>query len=173
MKKLTNDEDYLSVVLLLAFFIPQTSGSQEVGTHKRDSMLLSPVLLLPGYRSHLGAGVEGATVARIWKEGGLTMGASVGCCYAAEAITMEKDRILWREQQEINGKHVTMVYTKQQELVVSFTDDRGSYPANFKATVRGEHDLTEMLLMVLTFDGTNRFPAEAAPATISRPPASN
>src|SRR5580692_9507495 len=103
------------MVLLLAFLIPQTSGSQEGGAQKQDSMLRSPVQLLPGYRTHLGAGVDRATIVRIWKEGGLTILGSVGCCYAAEATTVEKDRILWREQQEINGKRVTMVYTKQQE----------------------------------------------------------
>jgi len=149
----------LSMVLLFAFAIPQTSGSQEGGAYQQDSMLRSPVQLLPGYRSHLGAGVEGATVVRIWKEGGLTILGSVGCCYAAEATTIEKDRILWREEQQIGAKHMTMVYTKDQEVVISFTDDKGAYPANFKARVRGEHDLTEMLLMVLTFDVTHGYPS--------------
>ena len=161
------------MVLLFAFFIPQTSGSQEGGAQKQDSMLRSPVQLLPGYRSHLGAGVEGATIVRVWKEGGLTILGSVGCCYAAEATAIEKDRILWRELQEINGKHVTMVYTKQQELVVSFTDDKGSYPANFTATVRGEHDLTEMLLMVLTFDGIRGYPGESGQAIVGHAPTAN
>jgi hypothetical protein len=59
---------------------------------------------------------------------------------------------LWRKKQVINGQAVVLLYTQEKRLIVSFPESH----ANFYATVDSPEALTEMLLMVLTYDGKKR-----------------
>jgi hypothetical protein len=63
-----------------------------------------------------------------------------------------------------------MVYTKEQEIVISFTDNKGSHPANFRAFVHGERDVAEVLLMVLTFDDVHVYPGNSGAAVVGDAP---
>ena len=55
---------------------------------------------------------------------------------------------LWRRNQVIRGHEVKIVFTKSKRLVISFPDAH----ANFYATIRSNADLTDALLMVLTYN---------------------
>jgi hypothetical protein len=148
------------VLSLFVLFVPHSSLTQENGAKNQDTAKRSPVRLLPGYRLEITPGIEAGYGVRIWKEGGLSIFGSNGCCFAAEAKSIGKDQLEWQEEQEMNGRHVTLAYTKRQDLVIAFTDNKTSYPANFTAHVRDEHDVAETLLMVLTYGPTAGYPVE-------------
>jgi hypothetical protein len=59
-----------------------------------------------------------------------------------------KNRAAWRTEQVIDGKRVVCIYTKSKELLIAFPDDL----ANFYAKARTQRDITDMMLMVLTYD---------------------
>jgi hypothetical protein len=143
---------------LLVLSLPQSSMTQHGGSNKLQATVRSPVRLLPGYKIEFASGVEGGYGVHIWKEAGLNIFGSFGCCFGAKANSVGKDRLGWEEKQEMNGRHVTLAYTKGQDLVVTFTEDNGSYPVNFTAHIRDEHDVAETLLMVLTYEPTHGYP---------------
>ena len=158
------------VVPLLSIFallVPRSSPTQENVVKNQDIAIRAPVRLLPGYKLQLTPGIEGGYGVRIWKEAGLSIFGNTGCCFAAEASSVGEDQLQWRQEQEMNGKHVTLAYTKDQDLIVTFTDNQGSYPVNFTAHVRNEHDVAETLLMVLTYEPTHGYlvpPRQIVPA---------
>ncbi len=155
----------LSLCVLLG---PRSSMMQETGARKQQTATRSPVRLLPGYKFELTQGIEGGYGVRVWKDGGLSISGSTGCCFAAEANSIGKDQLRWREEQEINERRATLAYTKDQDLVITFTDDKNSYPANFTAHVRDEHDVAETLLMVLTYEPVHGYPV--APELVAPAP---
>lgn len=133
---------------------------QETGARKQQIATRSPFRLLPGYRLQLTPGLEGGYGVRIWKEPGLSIVGGIGCCFAAEPNSIGRDHLRWQEEQEMNGRKVTLAYTKSHDLVITLTDNKTSYPANFTAHVRDEHDVADTLLMVLTYEPTAGYPVE-------------
>lgn len=155
MKKLI-----VPLISLCVLLVPRSSMMQETAARKQQIATRSPVRLLPGYKLEVTYGLEGGYGVRIWKDSGLSISGSIGCCFAAEANSIEKDQLRWREEQEINERRTTLAYTKDYDLVITFTDNKNSYPANFTAHVRDEHDVAETLLMVLTYEPTAGYPVE-------------
>jgi hypothetical protein len=160
MKGLQMKKLIILLLSLCVLLVPRSSMMQETGTRKQQIATRSPVRLLPGYKLELAYGIEGGYGVRIWKDGGLSISGGIGCCFAAEANSAEKDELRWREEQEFNGRRATLAYTKDQELVITFADDKNSYPANFTAHVRDEYDVAAALLLVLTYEPTAGYPVE-------------
>lgn len=108
------------------------------------------ISLLPGYHHRVDRGID-SKVGRIWKEGGLIIHYDIGelagdyteCGPTCGWTNGE----LWRREQLVQGQRVICVFTKKRKLVVSFP---GAH-ANFYGTVNTDKQLTEMLLMLLTF----------------------
>lgn len=108
------------------------------------------VSLLPGYRHRVGQGID-SKVGTIWKDGGLVIHYDIGelagdyteCGRSCGWTNGE----LWRREQVVHGQRVVCVFTKKRRLVVSFP---GAH-ANFYGSIHTDEQLTEMLLMLLTF----------------------
>ena len=58
------------------------------------------------------------------------------------------DGELWRRKQIIGGHEVRIVFTKSKRLVISYPDAH----ANFYTIVRSNADLTDTLLIVLSYN---------------------
>ena len=56
-------------------------------------------------------------------------------------------RAVWQTEQVVGGKRVVCIYTRSRELLIAFPDDL----ANFHAKVRNQRDITDMMLIVLTY----------------------
>jgi len=109
------------------------------------------VKLLVGYKQREGRSLD-STTGHIWKEGGLRISYDIGPMAGVYTNKCEwcdwtKGEI-WRKTQTINGQESVFVFTKSRQLVVSFPK---SY-ANFYAAIRDESELTDMLLMLATFE---------------------
>ena len=107
------------------------------------------IRLLPGFVHHKVQGID-STVGEITGNG-LTIAYDIGemaGVYTDCKTCGWTDGQLWRKKQQINGHPVVIVYTKKQQMVISFPDSK----ANFYATVRSEADISDVLLMVLTFN---------------------
>jgi hypothetical protein len=105
------------------------------------------VKLLPGYKQQEGRSLD-STVGHIWKEGGLRISYDMAGVYTdCDSCDWTKGET-WRKKQLINGQETVLVFTKSRRLVVSFPESH----ANFYATVRNESELTDMLLMLATFE---------------------
>jgi hypothetical protein len=116
----------------------------------------SPVRLLPGYKIQLLSAIDslGGT---IWKDRGLRITFDIGGHFGVEADSIDKNDIVWREEQVVSGQQLICVYTKAHHLVVSFPQ----LNSNFESKVRSERDVAEMLLMVSTYD--QKFPYPTGP----------
>jgi hypothetical protein len=108
------------------------------------------IRLLPGYVHRRGQGIDSA-VGSIARKGGLVIEYDIGDL--AGVYTDCKwcgwtDGELWRKNQIVSGHAVKIVFTKSKRLVISFPDTH----ANFYATVTSEDEVTDALLMVLTYN---------------------
>jgi hypothetical protein len=107
------------------------------------------IRLLPGYVHHRNQGID-STVGAITRNGGLTIKYDIGemaGVYAKRGSFWTKGES-WRQEQTVNGHRVLIVSTVSHRLVISFPEGN----ANFYATVHSRAELTDMLLMVLTFN---------------------
>ena len=107
------------------------------------------IRLLPGFVHHRGQGID-SMVGSITRKDGLVIQYDIG--KAAGVYTDCEwcgwtDGELWRRSQIVGGHEVRIVLTKSKRLVISFPDA----PANFYATIGSDADLTDTLLMVLTY----------------------
>jgi hypothetical protein len=123
----------------------------------------SPVALLSGYKVQVIPGID-SSGGKIWKERGLTIEMELCCGFGNAAESVDKSQILWREEQTFNGQRVVCVYTRSKDLIVSFP----KLVTNFRAKIRNPNDLTEMLLMVLTFEPQQGYATD--PGAIVPPP---
>lgn len=135
------------LLLLIASPVLEVRG-QDKGTSQAKKAI-SAVRLLPAYKIQSVAGIEGGSGGSIWKEGGPKIEFVLGGMFSEDPVrTVKPEDVLWREEQVLNGYPSACVYTKSKELLVSF-------PAQFsffRAKVENPKDLTEVLLMVTTFD---------------------
>jgi len=141
---------------LIAFAISQTVIANQNNTSKQTK---SPVRLLPGYKIEMMSGFEGGLGGKISKDSGPTIDFGEGQHEGNSADSVNKDELLWRTEQIVNGKHVICAYTKSSELVITLPPS-SSWPANFRSKIRNQQDLAEMLLMVLTFEPNQGYPVE-------------
>jgi hypothetical protein len=72
-----------------------------------------------------------------------------------DADLVPKEQVLWREQQKIGEKDFAFVYTRSGELVVTVHSKMPG--ANIRAKVHNQQELTEALLMILTYDPVHGF----------------
>jgi hypothetical protein len=108
------------------------------------------IRLLPGYVHQRGQGID-SSVGSISRKGGLVIEYNIGRLAGVYTDCKDcgwTDGELWRRNQIISGREVKIVLTKSKRLVISFPDTH----ANFYATVSSESDLTDALLMVLTYN---------------------
>jgi hypothetical protein len=123
----------------------------------------SPVNLLSGYRMTALPGFEDGPFGKIWKDGALTIDYGFDLYGQAETDSIPKDQDLWREEQTIGIYHFVCVYTRSQELVVTL--NRPTL-ANFRAKIRNQQDLTEVLLTILSTDRFRGYPID--PSRVDR-----
>jgi hypothetical protein len=104
------------------------------------------IKLLPGYQHKTGRGIDTA-VGTIWKDGGITINYDIGIFAGMVASPHEKDRYLWYKEQTIGNQAVRIALGKARDLRVTFVEAR----ASFLSLVPKEEDLTDALLMILTY----------------------
>ena len=109
------------------------------------------IRLLPGYRHHTGMGID-SHVGRLWKENGLSIGYDIGVLAGNYTEYEAKVKAVWFKEQVIGGRSVQLALTSDQMLYVTFPEVR----ANFFGRVQSEEDVTDMLLMVLTYAPTEK-----------------
>jgi hypothetical protein len=106
--------------------------------------------LLPGYHHRGEQGID-SRVGTIWKKNGLQIhydiGELAGNYTGCRPLCDWTDGEVWRKKQLINGQQIICVFTNKKRLVISFPDAH----ANFYATIRTQQQLTDMLLMLFTF----------------------
>jgi hypothetical protein len=107
------------------------------------------IKLLPGYHHQSGQGFD-SRAGKIWKEGGAQVRYDIGDMagnYADCKLCGWTKGEVWRKTYSANGQNAIYVFTKGNNLVVSFPDSK----ANFVAVINNESDLTDVLLMLATF----------------------
>jgi len=135
------------IVLLAAFTLPCAAQSQPAP---------GGIRVLPGYTHRHEMGFD-SSVGTIKKPNGLSIHYDIGemaGVYTDCKLCGWTDGELWRRKQMIGAHPVVIVYTKAKRLVVSFPEQS----ANFHAIIKSESDLTDMLLMVLTFRSDTQMP---------------
>ena len=138
---------FFLIATLVLILTVRSASAQSQNVNQPSSDLAAPLALLPGYKMQISAGID-SSAGKIWKDGGPTIDVEFCCGFGDMAESIDKRQVLWREDQMIDGQPVACVYTKSRELIVSYP----RRAANFRAKIRNEKDLSEMLLMVLTYD---------------------
>jgi hypothetical protein len=121
------------------------------------------ILLLPGYKIEARNGME-YPYGKIWKDGGPTINFQVGGQVRSREVDFRdqlemEGGVSWRQQQTVNGHQVICVYTKSNNLIIMFP----YLSANFTAAVGRSQDITDMLLMALTFERPELPPEPKSP----------
>jgi hypothetical protein len=129
---------------------------QEKSPSKEESKMNSPIRLLPGYKVQAQPGIDTGG-GRFWKEGGLDIHFSIGMLVFRYADSIPANQVQWRVEQIVNGNHVTCVFTKSEEFIVTVNEAPVS---NFDAKITSQQELAEMLLMVLTYDIQHPYPVD-------------
>jgi hypothetical protein len=133
---------WLAAALLMGVLIPTAAG--------QEPPVPGSISLLPGYHHRAGQGIDSQTGV-IWKKGALTIHYDIGELAGNYAecghLCGWTDGEVWRREQVLQGQKVICVFTSKKRLVVSFPESH----ANFYATVQTDEELTDMLLMLLTF----------------------
>jgi hypothetical protein len=137
----------LAVLIIAGIFA--AGGPPNQDPKPKEQVFRSPVKLLAGYKIQFAAhSFEGEVSAKIWKEGGLTIRFLNDLQSARVLEPADHSDVLWRQEQTINGHAVVCIYTKSQELLISFPGLIG----HFSAKITGQQDIADMLLMVLTYN---------------------
>lgn len=151
--------------IILALIVAATPTAHGVDPEKEEWKSRSPIHLLPEYRIQVRSDFEGGVHGKIWKQGGPSIAFDVDIYTPSAVDSVEKGQIAWREEQSETPGHVICIYTKSKDLLITFGGPR---PANFRSKIRGQRDLAEVLLMVLTFEPINGYPVD--PSAISHQP---
>jgi hypothetical protein len=151
-------------ILTIAFFVFAVSANTTVQNQNRNKCeaKIFPLQLLPGYKVQEGWGIDGWQ-AEVRKDGGVNVELYQGLHNGVDAYSVDKKEVSWKDEQVVNGQQVICVYTKSNDLVVSIPH----LAVNFRGHIRNQQDLTEMLLMVLTYEPTHGYPVE--PGTVTTP----
>jgi hypothetical protein len=154
----------LSILLMacLLFSVSSTTNARNQDLAKREAKL-SPVRLLPGYKIRWASGID-SWGGQIWNDAGVNIEFDQGLYVGVSTDLVDKKDVVWRAEQLVNGQQVICVYTKSNQFVISIP----KLAVSFEANMRSQKDLTEMLLMALTWDMTHGYPA--APGAIETTP---
>lgn len=125
------------------------------------------IRLLPGYHYSSLGGID-SIGGSIKKDGGLTLefdlpyyagGPGGGSGVNEEISHLKAGEFLWVREQIINGQSLRLALTKQRKLYIAFR----TIDAGFWGTANTEEDVTDALLMVLTYQPPpKRTPAKSS-----------
>lgn len=107
------------------------------------------IKLLPGYIHETKRGID-SRVGEINKKGGLTIRYDIGDMagnYAESFYAREKQNVIWIKNQKINNQDTIIVLLKDGSIYATFT----TLSANFMSNVKTNEDLTDFLLMIMTY----------------------
>ena len=147
------------VICIVLFFCPLNCAAQSFGG----------ITLLDGYKVKKAWAVDAVTWT-IYKEGGLTIDFEAGMNEGLWADSKQLDKYLWYREQFVNGHKVMLALIKpgfktvwepdhprnrKPGNILLVTFPLGGQPdntANFNAEILNKQELTDALLMILTFD---------------------
>jgi hypothetical protein len=133
----------------VAIFLVLTLSACALEAQSAQTLGPGNMRLLPGYVHTPIRPLDSAAAGRISKPHGLVVSYDIGGAAGHyEEAPDWKNRAAWRTEQVIDGKRVVCIYAKSKELLIAFPDDL----ANFHAKARTQRDITDMMLMVLTYD---------------------
>jgi hypothetical protein len=118
------------------------------------------IKLLPDYTHESKQGIDSA-VGIISKKDGLTISYDIGRMagnYVGSVYSREKPNLVWLKTQKINNQEVVILYLKNGNVYATFQDSN----ANFFATVKTDEELTDFLLMIMTYGSDDK------PKTVSK-----
>jgi hypothetical protein len=150
-------------IAILTLGVPSATRAKNQDRTK-DVPKRFPIRLLPGYKATVGYGID-TWGAKIGRDGGITIEFIQGLHVEVEADSFGENDVAWREQQVVNGQQAICVYTKSNDFVVSIP----KLAVNFRAHIRNQQDLAEMLLMVLTYEPTHGYPFAPGAVAFPRP----
>jgi hypothetical protein len=136
----------LIIFLILIAPLSQACG-QDIDRNGNPIPPRSPLVLLPNYKLEILKGID-TDGARIWKKPGVEIEYAQGMYLEDATAHMKADEIVWKQEQVINKQKVQCFYTKSHDLIVSFP----SLHAYFSARIHNQQELTDMLLMVVTYN---------------------
>ena len=145
----------LLVLLIFVPLCPSCMGQQSANARP------SGINLLYGYQIKVTPGIDSST-GTIWNEKGFKIEVEFCCQFGNAAESIEERQTVWKQKQDLKGQTVTFVFTKSHDLVVSFP----KYVTNFRAHIRNESEIADMLLMVVTFSPYADQPTESVPKKI-------
>lgn len=112
-----------------------------------EHLALGSIRLLPGYEWQQGRGADSA-VGKITRRGGLTIYYDIGGMAGNQVDARKRAKdFRWSKDQVVGGSPVQILVSKDRWLVVTFPDDH----ANFNCQLKSDEELTDALLMVLTY----------------------
>lgn len=117
------------------------------------------IRLLPGYVHQPLQGID-SLVGKISKNGGLEIeyemgpvpekGAPItGGSFFNQALKVPEERRLWMKEQMVDGQNFSLAYSKDRRLLISTSS--ATQGINFSARAESADEITDVLLMVLTF----------------------
>ena len=127
---------YSAIILLALPSYPQATKADLPGS----------IQLLPGYTHKKEQGFD-TSIGKIYKVRGITISYDIGGLAGRRIDPEEKSDYAWYKEQTINNQTVRIAMSRDRELTVTFVKDS----ANFWARVRTNEDITDVLLMVLTY----------------------
>jgi len=114
------------------------------------------IKMLPGYRLQILPGLD-TIGARIFRPGGLSIDFASGEHLQKKADELPSSKVYWKTKQTINGRLLTCAYTRSGYLVATFDD---AFVVDFEARIRNKQELTEMLLMIATYEPLKGYPVD-------------
>lgn len=153
----------VAAVAMLFLAVFSTGIAQNQG-RKPGEATTFPVRLLPGYRVGVASDID-SWGAKIWKDGGVTIQLYAGRHIGIDADSIDEKDVDWRAEQVLNTQRVICVYTKSNDLIVSIP----RLAVNFRGHIQNPHELSEMLLMVLTYEPNHGYPFEPGTVTVMVP----
>jgi len=111
------------------------------------------IKVLPGYQHERLRGID-SEPGEITKKDGLKIEYDIGMMAGEIVKPSDVSLYLWYKEQTLNGQSVRIAFTKQRVLKATFPDS----DANFWCEIRGEEDLADALLMILSYQSTVKDP---------------
>ena len=120
------------------------------------------MLLLPDYIFTAKRGID-SFLGTIGKKDGLQIEYAAGNNmgdFASDAYYKERANVDWRKRQYVNNRYLTLVCFKNGKIYATFNQSK-EFPilVNFYSTVKNNEELTDFLLMIMTYN-SRKLPME-------------